>query len=64
MTHLLLVALLIILAISIIKLSISTAFKIVLYITIASIIIKIMGVMWWNVKLYTCKNIKKEKNVI
>ena len=45
MIYLLLVALLIILAISIIKLSISTAFKIALYITIASIIIKIMGVM-------------------
>ena len=45
MVYLLLVAWLIILAITIIKLSISTAFKLVLYITIASVLIKILGIM-------------------
>jgi hypothetical protein len=45
MVYLLLVAWLIILAFMIIKLSISTAFKIALYITIATVIMKIMGVM-------------------
>ncbi len=45
MVYLLLVAWLIILAITIVKLSISTVFKLALYITIASILIKILGVM-------------------
>ena len=45
MVYLLLVAWLIILAITIVKLSISTAFKLALYITIASVLIKILGIM-------------------
>lgn len=45
MVELLLLAWLIILAIAIIKLSISTAFKIALYITIATVLMNIMGVM-------------------
>ena len=45
MVELLLVAWLIILAFMIIKLSISTAFKIALYITIASVIAKILGII-------------------
>lgn len=45
MIYLLLVAWLIILAFMIIKLSISTAFKIILYITIATVLMNIMGVM-------------------
>ena len=45
MIYLLLVAWLIILAITITKLSISTAFKLALYITIASMLIKILGIM-------------------
>ena len=45
MVYLLLVAWLIILAITIIKLSISTAFKLALYITIASMLIKILGII-------------------
>ena len=43
MVELLLVAWLIILGVMIVKLSISTAFKIVLYITIASVIINLLG---------------------
>lgn len=45
MVELLLLAWLIILAIAIIKLSISTSFKIILYITIATVLMNIMGVM-------------------
>ena len=45
MIYWLLVACLIILFVSIIKLSISTVFKFILYITLASIIMKILGVM-------------------
>ena len=45
MLYLALVAWLVILFICIIKLSVSTTFKFILYITIASIIMRILGVM-------------------
>ena len=45
MIYWLLVAWLIILFVSIIKLSISTTFKFILYISLASIIMKILGVI-------------------
>jgi len=45
MIYWLLVAWLIILFVSIIKLSISTVFKFILYISLASIIMKILGVI-------------------